>query len=200
MKQVICLFAGVFMKNINILSRLYRTIRTSFLLIALFILPGLFLAGCIGSREEKISGKFTFPDTALTITVPDGWAETTLPGSRFPLLFGKIEYGIHPNIKLQGILPAGEVQQAVDSYLQQQSGLYQDYTVIDRQKRGFSAKGSITVKVLARRYNNENIPLIHAIYGIEGEENAYIIVATFAEPCREKLEPVFDRIIGESER
>ncbi len=163
------------------------------IIFALFI-----LSGCIGQKEESVSGKFTFSGTNLSIMVPEGWAKSNILGSQYPLLFTKIHFGIKPNIKLEETLPTYSLQRDLDEYLIKQQQIYPDYKIINRESLQITT-GKKIYKVTAKRSNRDNISIIHAVYGLSADQNAYILSATYAEPSKEQFEIIFDKIIEKAE-
>jgi len=162
----------------------------------LFIIPLLFfIGGCIGQKEESITGQFTFPNTDLSITVPKNWLKTNIPGNPYPILFTKIHYGIKPNIQLEDYSIDASREQALTAYLARKKKMYPDYTVINEST--FSTKGNVlsAVKIKAKRTNNDNTPITHVSYIFSKEKKVYILSATCAEPSLGEYENTFDKAI-----
>lgn len=166
------------------------------LLLLLVIL--LTCVSCISSGEKIPDGKFIYEGTRLSITPPENWLMTKLPGSDYITLFTDIDYGIKPNIQLERVSGKTDYRSLLKDYLEEKKRVYPDYLIKQEELLLRSGKVNIS-KIMAGRVNVEKIPVIHFIYLLAESDEVYILSATFAEPGIGKYEKIFDTVMRSAE-
>ncbi len=153
---------------------------------------------CTSSGEKIPSGRFSFEGSRLSITPPENWLMTKMPGNNYVTLFTDIDYGIKPNILLERMSGNTDYRSVLKDYLEEKKRVYPDYLVKQEELLLRSGKVNIS-KIMAGRVNVEKIPVIHFTYMLAESDDVYILTATCAEPSVGKYEKIFDTVIRSAE-
>jgi len=149
------------------------------------------LLGCGKEPERAPSQRLQQPDIPLSYVTPDNWYIGTIPGNNYLVVYTEIDYGIHPNIRIEKVV---EQPYLFDTFIHEMETGYKKFTIVSRSEF-LTESGIRCEKVKATRKNPENIPLSHFHYYLVGMDNVYIITAICPKDTENKYRNVFDAVI-----
>lgn len=121
-----------------------------------------------------------------------------LPGNDYISMFTEIDYGIKPNIQLEGISGEADSRELLKQHLEEKKRVYPDYFV--REEELLLRTGKVNIlKIKAERVNVDKIPVVHFTYLLADTDELYILSATCAEPSIGRYEKIFDTVIRSAE-
>ncbi len=175
-------------ENVDVCKKVFMK-RLLLLLLLLFT-----CVACTSPGEHIPEGTFRYEGAGLSVTPPENWLMTKLPGNEFVTMFTDIDYGIKPNIQLEYMRGEGDHRNVLKTYLEEKKHVYPDYTI--KREEILLRDGQVNIaKIMAKRVNVEKIPVTHFTYLLPDKDDVYILSATCAEPGVKKYETLFDTVI-----
>ncbi len=155
-------------------------------LIALLI---VLCSGC--GKKPFLAGRLQQPSGSFSYVTPDDWFRTRLAGIDFVIVSTKDDYGIKPNIFVEGIFPQSQLTNTIALVLEENSNTLRAYEV--ETKSDFTTQSGLSgIKISASHETKQNLPLATFQYLIQDTDRVISITCTCANAVKSTYEPIFD--------
>jgi hypothetical protein len=156
---------------------------------AALLLCALLAAGC-GARKVPPSGQVELPGGEFVYTAPADWKLWLLPGTGAPVSEGKVEYGIAPNLFVDGVT-TGTLDEAAAQVVSRYARQSQQYE--EQERRDFLTDSGLPgTRITVRRMSSNGIPLVSIHYLVRHGNRVATLTATCAGDSFPEAEPLFD--------
>ncbi len=148
------------------------------------------LTGC-GGKKPLPATRLTQPTGQFSYVTPDGWYRSKLAGIDFIIVSTDPDHGAHPNIFVEFITPATQLDTAVTNLIETSRNNHRDYEV-NGQSDFKTESGLPVVKIGAHRRDKNRLPLATYQYLIQDADRVLVISCTCAAAVKQIYEPIFD--------
>ena len=157
--------------------------------VLVLILLTLATAGCAkkpfpASRLPQPAGHFSF-------VTPDGWFRSKLPGMEFLVISGPADFGMQPNIFVEGTAPATNLAEAAAGLVGRYKSNYPSYAV-STQVVFATISGMRGTKIVAHRRTRESLPVSLCHYIVLDRGRVIEVTCSCSQPAVSRYEPIFD--------
>jgi hypothetical protein len=129
------------------------------------------------------------PNNEISYITPDNWYVGKLPGSDSLACYTELDYGIHPNIRIEII---STEPFSIESFISNNRSSYNSFAVL-KENEFKTSKGVVGKKVEVRRLNIQKIPISHFYYFFQYNNKSCVITATCPEDTVRNYRFLFDQ-------
>jgi hypothetical protein len=155
----------------------------------LLILLTLAVVGC--GQKPFPASRLSLPAGGFSFVTPDGWFRSKVAGIDFLVVCGPQDYGMQPNIFIEGIIPSTNPVEAVTTLVSRYKANYRSYGV-STQEVFTTASGLTGMKITAGRKNNDAVPMSLFHYTVLARDHVFLATCSCSQPVAGRYEPVFD--------
>ena len=155
----------------------------------LVMLMALAVAGC--AKKPVPSSRLLQPAGQFSFVTPDGWFWTKLPGVDFLVVSGPVDFGMQPNIFVEGVALSTNVAEVVAALVARYKSDYPSYAV-SNQVPFATSSGMTGTKILAHRPTRDALPLSLFHYALLDGGRVIQVTCSCSQPVASRYEPIFD--------